>query len=552
MRAGVFLAAFVICSVRPGAAAQAAEKTLFAERVEVQLSLAGDGSVAVTETTAFRFVGGPFPSVARRLSTRDTDGIVEIAADVDGVPFPVGRQAGTIRVEREDGVLVTWRLGPVSDTSRTLTLRYRVRGVTRREGGADILAWRALPSRRSYAVGAATVTVTWPDGAVLTDTPRVSNGAIHVDGAGRRATITAGRRLPPGTGLDFTLGFAPGGVAPTVAAWQARRDRGRAAAPAIATSAGAILLALVSWLVVFRIGQRREPETTTAAVNETIPPDELSVALAAAIVAPGGAATWSHALATLVDLAGRGVVRVEGQPGRTGRASGECLIRLVHRPTGLRAHESGLLDLLFASKDGSVTSVTLSAAGRAAQSRLKVFTLPVSDEIAAAGCVSHERAHTRAALVRWGLLFVLLATAGFIGAAFLASDYGAWPLLVPGAVLVAAITLLIASSQVSPLSSAGLRRAAPWRSFFTFIRDVAKGRRPAADPAWFDAYLPFAVARNVGRDWVRAFEKTGQVAAPPPWFSPVAPSGGRHSSLRQLADMLSRAQAAGVARHGSV
>jgi hypothetical protein len=551
VRTRSILAALVVCWLRPAPVAPAAERGLYAERVQVHLALAGDGSVAVTETTAFRFVGGPFTSVVRRLSTRDTDGIVDVAAEVDGVPFPVGRGAGTIRIERDSGVVVTWRLDPVSDASRTLMLRYRVRGATWREKGTDVLQWHTLHGRRSYAVGTASVLVTWPQGASLATAPRVSNGTVQVDESARRATIVADRSLAPGAGLDFTLGFAAGGVAKEVAAWQGRRDRGRAAMPTVAASAGAILLALVAWLVIFRIRHRHEPMPNPPVTDRTTPPDDLSVGLAAALVHPGGAASWPHALATLVDLAGRGVVRIEGQTGRSGHPSRECLITLVTRPTGLRTHEAGLLELLFVSKGDSVTSVTLSAAGRAAQSHLRLFKLPVSDELVAGGLVSPEQAQARAALVRWGLLLVVLAATGFIGAAFLAPSYNAWPLLVPGAVLVAAVTILVQASVFSVLSTAGLQRAASWRSFFSFIRQVAKGRLSVADPAWFDRYLRFAVARNVGRDWVRAFEKAGGVDRPPAWFTPVAAAPGGHSPLRQFADMLSRAQAAGAAKQGA-
>jgi hypothetical protein len=549
VRTGPIVAALLVCLLWPKPAAPAAERRLSAERVEVRLVLAGDGSVAVTETTSFRFTGGPFTSVARRLSTRDTDGIVDIAAEADGVPFPVGRQAGTIRIERDKGVMVTWRLGTVSDSSRTLTLTYRVRGATRREDGTDVLDWRALPSQRAYEVGEATVFVTWPEGAALATAPRVSNGTIQVDEGARRATIAADRSLPPGSELDFTLGFAAGGVAREVAAWQARSDRGRAAAPAIAMSAGAILSVLVVWLVVFRIGHRGEPAPAPPETDLTAPPDDLSVGLAAALVDPGGAASWPHALATLVDLAGRGVIRIEGQAGRSGHPSRECLIRLVTRPPGLCVHEAGLLELLFVSKGDSVTSVTLSAAGRAAQSRLKLFKVPVLDELVAGGLVSPERAQTRAALVRWGLLLVVLAATGFIGTAFLAPSYGAWPLLVPGAVLVAAVTVLLQAGLFSVMSIAGLQRAAAWRSFFRFIRRVARGRLSVADPAWFEQYLRFAVAWNVGRNWVRVFEKAGGVDGPPAWFTPAATAPSGRSPLRQFEDMLSRAQAAGVARH---
>ena len=522
-----------------------------ADRVEVRLVIASDGSVGVTETTVFRFAGGPFTSVTRQLSTSNTDGIVDVAAAVDGVPYPVGRQAGHVRIEHENGVTVTWRLLPLSDTSRTLTLTYRVRGAVRREAAADVVSWRALPIKRSYEARAVTVVTSWPAGAALTAIRQVSNGKARVSGDGRRATIVASEALAPGIGLDFTLAFAPLSLAREMAAWQLRQERGRAAAPSIAMGAGAILLAGFAWLLVFSIGHRREAPPGGDAAPRTTPPDGLSVALAAALMGPGAGADWSQALATLVDLAARGMVRIDEEPGRTWHGSREYVIRLVGRPSGLRAHEAGLLDLLFMSKDGPVASVKLSAAGRAAQTRLKVFKLPVSEELVAAGLVSPDRAHTREALVRWGLLLVVLAATGFIGAALLIRFYGGWPLLVPGAVMLIAVTILIVASRFSVMSAAGQSRALPWRSFFAFVRGVARGHKSIADPAWFATYLPFAVARGVGHQWVRTFEKAARVTGPPSWFTPAPAPPGSRTPLGQLADMLSRAQSAGTPKHAS-
>jgi hypothetical protein len=245
------------------------------------------------------------------------------------------------------------------------------------------------------------------------------------------------------------------------------------------------------------------------------------------------------------------MLRIEELPGRTWQGSHEYVIHAIARPTGLRAHEAALFDLLFSSKNGPATSVKLSAVGRAAQSRLKPFKVAVGDELVTAGLASPERAQTRAALVRWALLLVVLGAAGFAGAAMLVPYFAGWPLLVPGAVTVVAVTILIMASQFSVLSTAGRMSEAAWRAFFNFAQHVAKGREPIADPGWFEKYLPFAVARGVGHYWVRRFENAARVSVPPSWLSIAsAPPGGR-TPLGVLADLLLRARAAGSPKHGS-
>ena len=526
-----------------------AEKALIAERFDVDLVLARDGSAAVTETIVFRFDGGPFTSITRQLSTRNTDGITDLSASIDGTPCPTGRQPGQVQIKRENGVTVTWRFLPASDTDRTLTLNYRVRGVVQRLPASDVFTWRAVPGRRSYPVRAGTVDVSWPQGGIPLGAPRVSNGTAQIASDGRSVTFAANEGLRPDATLDLTLEFVAGSAAATTPNWQSRQERGRAAAPAMVMGAGAILLAAVVWMLTFWFGHRAEPVAAGPMTRLTAPPDALPVALAGALLSPGAGATWAQAFATLLGLAQRGVIRIEELPGRTWPGVREYLLHLETRPTELRGHERGLLDLLFTSKAGAVTTVKLSAAGRAAQSRLKLFKLPLTEELTAAGLVSPEQAQTRSVLVRWGLLLVVLAAAGFVVAGVLVRQYSGWPLLVPGSLMLVAVSLLIMASRFSVLSSAGRSRAVGWRSFFGFIQAVAKGREPITNPSWLERYLPYAAARGSGQQWVKKFDTSGTMVKVPEWFI-VAPASSDHRTpLGRLADMLSRAQAAGTANH---
>ena len=526
-----------------------AEKALSAQRFDVDLVLARDGSVAVTETIAFRLDGGPFTSIVRQLSTRSTDGIVDLAASIDGTPCPVGRQPGQVQIKRKDGVTVTWRFLPASDTVRTLTLSYRARGVVRQSAASDLFTWRAIPGGRSYPVEAGTVQVSWPQGGVLLGAPRISYGTAEVANDGKSATFAASEGLGRDARLEVTLEFVAGSAAAAMPNWQSRQERGRAAAPALAMSAGAILLAAAAWMLTFWFGRRPEPIAAAPVTRVAAPPDALPAAVASALMSPGASVTWAQALATLVELAERGIVRIEEPSDRPRFGVREYLLHLDARPTELRGHERGLLDMVFTSKAGPVTTVKLSAAGGAAQSRLKLFKLPLTEELAAAGLVSPEEAQTRSALVRWGLLLVVLAAAGFVVGGVLVSEYNGWPMLVPASLMLVAVSVLIMASQFSVLSSAGRARAVDWRSFFRFIKEVAQGREPITDPSWLERYLPYAVARGSGQQWVRRFDKAGAAAQVPEWFVAVPASSDRRTPLARLADMLSRGRAAGMQHH---
>jgi hypothetical protein len=357
--------------------------------------------------------------------------------------------------------------------------------------------------------------------------------------------------MSPDSGLDFTFEFVPGSVTGRTPDWQARRERGLSAAPAIALAAAAILLSGFAWLAVFLNSHRREPVVGDREIRQTTPPDALPVALAAALVEAGAQASWLLALATLVDLAQRGIIRVEEHTSRAWQGSHEYVIYHLGARGGLSPHEAGLLDLLFVSKSGPVTSVKLSAVARAVQSRFQVFKEPLGDALVAAGLVEPERAQTRAALVRWALALVAVAVPGFIGAAALVSSYGAWPLLVPGSIMVVAVMLFITASQYSVLSTAGRLSAVRWRAFFAFVQRLAVGREAIADASWFQRYLPFAVARGIGHRWVRRFEQAGRLEAVPAWYTPAAAAPGLRTPARSLADMLARARAAGAPKHAA-
>jgi hypothetical protein len=545
--ASAVVAAGLLTSV-PGSAA---EKARAADRFDVGLILGRDGSMMVTETIVVRFEGGPFSSVTRTLPKRTYDGIVDIAAAMDGTPLPPGRGPGQVLVKRgEDGRTITWYCSPVTDSTRTFTLSYRVLGVIERLADQDRLRWVPVPARRDYPIRSGAVRLEWPAGASLIGPPAISSGTVRVSDDGRHATFEI-PGLDRRQTVELSAGFSPGSTTAVAPGWQLRRDRGRAMAPAFAIGAGTVLLAGIAWIVVFWNSHRRDPMAGPSPAREMAPPETLPVALAGAILSPGAGGTWSHALASLLDLARRGVVRIEEMPGRTWHGSRDYVIHLVSQTTDLRPHERGLLDLLFTTKAGPITNVKLSAAGRAAQSRLKLFQHPLGEELLSASLVSPEHVRTRGVLVRAGLLLVAVAAAGFVGAAIATSQYGGWPLLVPASLALVAVSVLIMASCYSVLTNSGRYRAARWASFFKFVRDVAKGRRPITDAAWFEQYLPYAAVRGQAPQWVKVFDRSGKVASPPAWFAAAAASD--RSVFGRLAEMLSSAQAAGVQRkHAAV
>ena len=121
-----FIPLFVLLGLllAPGSVA-AAGKSYSADRYDVDLAIQNDGSLLVTETLVFRFVGGPFRYVFRELVLDESDGVADIQASMDGAALPTGKNAGQVEIGGGNPTKVTWHFGPVSDSTHTFVLKYR-------------------------------------------------------------------------------------------------------------------------------------------------------------------------------------------------------------------------------------------------------------------------------------------------------------------------------------------------------------------------------------------------------------------------------------------
>ena len=213
-------------------------------------------------------------------------------------------------------------------------------GAVRQEAGADLLTWHALPTDYDYRIAEATLTVNYPANVPLLAAPEVRRGQAAVEAGSGRAVFTA-RDLRSDTDLLVALRFAPGSLISTPPQWQARAAQARALAPAWGGAALAVLLAGLA--VLWASGARwRRPSAgrAAAAFRPTAPPGDLSPAAAGALTASGAQIAWQHGLATLFDLARRGVLRIDEAGERKWYRSRDFAVSLVERPPDLRPHET--------------------------------------------------------------------------------------------------------------------------------------------------------------------------------------------------------------------
>lgn len=501
------------------------DKNYSADRFDVDVIAQHDRSLLVEETVTFRFVGGPFSFVFRELPADHTDGITDIVAGMDGVAWPQGTGPGQVEITGNDPVVITWHLSPTSDAVQTFTLSYRALGVVTRGDETDVLDWQALPDEYEYEIASNQVTVDFPSQAQLLGQPEVLTGKSQVTVEGDRAVFTQGN-LEAGDPLVVRLNFAPGSFSETLPARQiqASEQNSRAwiwIASAAATIIGGILLVIAA--------ARPYRQTKTGQPDQVLhkPPNELPPALAGYLT--GDAMTsvgWPHALGTLFDLAGRGLITIEETAEKKWYNNAEFSLTYHPQAANLRRHEQELLDLLFTDKSGAPqTTLTSTEMGkRVTSSRWKKYTDSVMDELRQGGFIDKAAEGGRIRVMAWGIVLMFLAFALFIITFLISSLFGFWPLLLVAAVFAVGLILTIVGASLSTRSVWGAQQTAAWEPFKRFLREVSRGKADLPDPAYYEAYLPYATAFGLAGDWMKGYASSGYGRVPA-YFSSLTANG---------------------------
>jgi len=487
------------------------DKSYSADRFDVDVTAQTDRSLLIEETVAFRFVGGPFTFVFRELPTDHTDGITDIVAGVDGVPWPEGDDPGQVEIEGRNPIVITWHLPPTSDAVQNYTLSYRALGVVRRSTEADVLDWQALPDEYEYDIASSTVTVSYPAGATRLAEPEVLAGKAEAAGGDGQVVFTQGN-LSAGDPLVMRLNFAPGSFSGVAPAWQAQSEVQNSRAWIWIAAAAATLLG--GLIAIFAAARSHQNTTRKATTFLHKPPFDLPPALAGWLF--NQSVSWHHGLATLFDLAGRGLIRIEEAAEKKWYQSADFTVTLLDRSGGLRPHEQALLDLLFADKNGvTYDTIKMSEMGKLiTSSRWKGFTESVEAEAEAQGLISAEAKRRGKRLMVWGVVLMIMALPLLVVGFVLDALFGMWPLLLVGALFLLGLFALIAGASISPLSERGAQLATAYDPFRRFLQEVAKGKMDLPDPTYYEAYLPLATAFGQAQAWVKDQSKKGYDVVP--------------------------------------
>jgi len=396
-----------------------------------------------------------------------------------------------------------------------------------KSAAASLTTQISLPDDYDYDIASSTVTVRYPAGMTRQGEPEVLAGKADFAAGGNQVVFTQGN-LSAGDPLVVRLSFPPGSFVGAPPAWQTQQEAQNRWSWAWIAAAVATLVGGLAAIFAGMRGFAQTTRKTDLLLHK--PPADIPPALAGWLF--NQSITWPHGLATLLDLAGRGVVAIDEATEKKWYRSADFLITLLKQPTDARPHERALLDLLFTGRSGAPQdAVKMSDMGRLiTSSRWKTYTESLEAEADAQGLISAEAKGRRNRFLVWGVMLLFLALAVLLLTFLFGSMFGFWPFVLAAAVALLGLVAFIAGAAISPLSDRGAKLAETFAPFRRFIEQVSRGKMDVPDPAYYEAHLPYAAAFGYAVPWVKKQVDEGYSAVPA-YFHALNADDGSHIAV---------------------
>ncbi len=522
-------------------------KSVTWNRYDVTIQVQSDGSYHVVERQEIAFHGGPFSvGFATIPLTRIDDIPVESIAiqeetasgRTDYTLMPRrswDERPGTFSVASSSAeLLIEWAFPTTRDATRTFYLSYDVYGALRvyeydDPNQSNQQIWWTAISREVTDVAPvrqATVTIMLPQPVPL-DAPQLRVGESGKEPPQDHTTdgqTWHWERSNLGPGDEFTVRLQVPPVANAQPpSWQQRDDEERRRAQQAADRRNLLnaiflgigLLALAGGgLGLYGLWYSRGRDPHTGAVAEFLPtpPDDLPPGAAGTLL--DETADERDIVATLVDLAHRGVIRMQESTGQ------DVEITLLQRSDSLTPFESELLKTLFPGSPKPGDSIKLSDIKSRFIEAIPDIKKLLYDELVRRGYFPRSPEATRSTWRTIGMvaLFVIVI-GGCVGGGIAGSAGFYWFAVAMFAGL--AIALLALSTAMPRKTLKGAEAAAKWRAFRKYLGDIERYENVAEGRQIFEKYLPYAVAFGQERSWVSTFARAGAPA--PSWWEADGP-----------------------------
>ena len=497
------------------APAHGAEKRARWERIDVTITVHEDGTFTVEEVMQVRFQGGSFSFGYRDIDKNRLEAIDDIRVwDEEGEYVQDESFADrTFHVnETAHVVSITWYFPPVEDATRTFHLRYRVHGGLRAYPGGDQLWWKAVFPERESSVAQSTVTVIAPAAVTVYDSYFVPAEARLLDE--RTVQFRTLKPVPPQTSFEVRVQWPHGVIPATPAPWQAQADaeaeriiqrERRRPILTLAFIFGSIGLALIGLLTLFLLWYFRGRNRDGTYIDYLPePPSDLPPALAGQLldtfIRP------RHILATILDLANRGVLTIEELPRRRGEPLNFRFRLVAGFPADLTTFERRTLRAVM----GRSQTKTLKDVRKRFSKHVKKITEAQEDALVERGLFPEPPTQSArpygwvsnafAIAVAMMFLFMLFDGPKWLG---VAQELGLWPL---GSFLLLSIAFHVGKYVLIPRTPQGYQEAARWQAFRRYLAELKAMPETPPAQAILARYLPYAVAFGVEKAFLAVWE----------------------------------------------
>ena len=401
------------------------------------------------------------------------------------------------------------RVPGASDQTRTVTIFYRVRQGLQAGADADELDWNVTGAEWDVPIGVAEAFVTVPRGVpgdLVRSTAHTGRGGDYTEERGDHFVLfRTTRPLGPRQALTIVVGW-PRGYIGRPSSWQE--------AVWFLGDTWPLGLPVVALLLV--LGLRRPFGRDLAGMEsvkpEYEPPPGLIPAEAGALVA--GRALSRHVIATLMDLAVRGYLRIEQVTNAFGGADFLFKrLKPVAADPDLRPLEVLTLARVFRD-DWALNLRLLSEVKRDYDStvppiREELYRTLVADRFFA---VSPQMVR-----VLWAKLGLGLVVAAAVVYVWAPGWLGPTPWLVPVGLAGSGLVVLAFSPLMPRPTPVGAQALARVRGFEEFLLRAEKDRLERLPGDTLHRWLPWAVALGVSDRWILNFQ--GLKVDPPAWFT---------------------------------
>jgi uncharacterized membrane protein YgcG len=504
------LVAIGVLAPRPAAA-----RSLELDSFDAQIRVAADGTMEVSERITASFTGS-WNGIIRMIPVeyRTPQGLnytlllddVRVTDD-SGAPLRV--QSSRVRHYRKLKIFIPGAM----DAHRTFVISYRVLDGLRFFEDHDELYWNVTGDEWTFPIRNATARIELPAGTTGlrgvafngVAGSRDQNVNVEVDVGARTVGFRTLQSLAIHEGLTVSVAWDKGAVRePDLAAKAALVARSNW--PLSVPFVVAALMGLL-WYV-----RGRDPRLGPI-VARYRPPEALGPAEVGALVDQSAGIT--DITASIVDLAVRGFLRIEETPGSKPGGASQYTFHL-RKPreewTALKPHETGILGGIFS--DGA-TTVKLSELHNQFYKKVPAITDSIFAALLERGFYHRRPDRVRTRYMGMGGL-VFLGT--FFASVPMAEGFGMPPLLFFLTGFATSIVVWVIGWNMPARTVAGARMLEQVLGFEDFVSHVDADRfeRTIKSPEMFEAFLPYAMALRVHKQWVAAFQDI--YTEPPSWY----------------------------------